>query len=105
MHVRTTDGEEMPVFGEDSASRGGRRYGALVQLMQLNHGIFDEASISIIAFDTMREIGRLAGRSPDVRQFRPNVVVRLLRSVLFQEDGWLYGVLSLPSVDWRSKRP
>jgi hypothetical protein len=53
----------------------------------------------------LREIGRLAGRSPDVRQFRPNVVVRLLRSVLFQEDGWLYGVLSLPSVDWRSKRP
>jgi len=63
-------------------------------MMQLNHGIFDEASISVIAFDTVREIGRLTGRSPDVRRFRPNVVVRLLRSGPFQEDGWLGGVLS-----------
>jgi uncharacterized protein YcbX len=69
----------MPVFGEDLATEVGRRYGAPVQMMQLNHGIFDEASISAIAFDTVREIGRLAGRSPDVRRFRPNVVVRLLR--------------------------
>ena len=86
--------EEMPVFGEDLAREVGRRYGAPVQMMQLNHGIFDEASISVIAFDTVREIGRLAGRSPDVRRFRPNVVVRLLRSVPFQEDEWLGGVLS-----------
>jgi uncharacterized protein len=65
----------------------------------LNHGIFDEASISVIAFDTIREIARLAGRSPDVRRFRPNVVVRLLRSVPFQEDEWLGGVLSFGEGD------
>jgi uncharacterized protein YcbX len=93
-HVRTPDGEELPVFGEKLATEVGRRCGAPVQMMQLNHGIFDEASISVIAFDTVREIGRLAGRSPDVRRFRPNVVVRLLRSVPFQEDEWLGGVLS-----------
>jgi uncharacterized protein YcbX len=93
-HVRTPDGEEMPVFGEDLASEVGRRYRAPVQMMQLNHGIFDAASISVIASDTVREIGRLAGRSPDVRRFRPNVVVRLRRSVPFQEDEWLGGVLS-----------
>jgi MOSC domain-containing protein len=93
-HVRTPDGEEMPVFGEELATEVGRRYGAPVQMMQLNHGIFDEASLSVIAFDTVREIGRLAGQNPDVRRFRPNVVVRLLRSVPFQEDEWLGGVLS-----------
>src|ERR1700684_2031468 len=93
-HIRTPDGEEMPVFGEDLAAEVGRRYGAPVQMMQLNHGMFDDASISVIASDTVREIGRLAGRSPDVRRFRPNVVVRLLRSVPFQEDEWLGGVLS-----------
>jgi uncharacterized protein len=93
-HVRTPDGEEMPVFGEDLATEVGRRHAAPVQMMQLNHGIFDEASISVIAFDTVREIGRLAGLCPDVRRFRPNVVVRLLRSVPFQEDEWLGGVLS-----------
>ncbi|MEO5618058.1 MAG: MOSC N-terminal beta barrel domain-containing protein [Candidatus Eisenbacteria bacterium] len=98
-HVRTPDGEEMPVFGEDLATEIGRRHGAPVQMMQLNHGIFDEASISMIATDTVSEIGRLAGRSADVRRFRPNVVVRLLRSVPFQEDEWVGGVLSFGEGD------
>jgi len=68
-------------------------------MMHLKHGIFDEANISLIASDTVREIGRLAGRSLDVRRFRPNVVVRLLRSVPFQEDEWLGGVLSFGEGD------
>jgi len=93
-HVRTPDGQEMPVFGEDLAMEIGRRHGAPVQMMQLKQGIFDEASISVIASDTVREIGRLAGRNADVRRFRPNVVVRLLRPVPFQEDEWVGGVLS-----------
>jgi uncharacterized protein len=98
-HVRTPDGQEMPVFGEDLAAEVGRRYGAPVEMMQLRHGIFDEASVSVIALDTVREIGRLAGRSLDVRRFRPNVVVRSLRSVPFQEDEWLGGVLSFGEGD------
>jgi uncharacterized protein YcbX len=103
-HIRTPDGEELPVFGEDLAAEVGRRYGAPVQMMQLRHGIFDEASISVIASDTVREIGRLAGRSFDVqsldiRRFRPNIVVRLLQSVPFQEDEWLGGVLSFGNRD------
>jgi uncharacterized protein YcbX len=93
-HVRTPDGQEMPLFGEDLAAEVGRRYGARVEMMQLRHGIFDEASISVIALDTVREIGRLAGRSLDVRRFRPNVVVRSLRPAPFQEDEWVGGALS-----------
>jgi uncharacterized protein len=98
-HIRTPDGAEMPVFGDDLATEIGRRHGAPVQMMQLRHGIFDEASISVIAVDTVREIGRLAGRSLDMRRFRPDVVVRLLRSVPFQEDEWLGGVLSFGEGD------
>ena len=98
-HIRTPDGEELSVFGEELATEVGRRYGAPVQMMQLRHGIFDEASISVIASDTMCEIGRLAGLSLDIRRFRPNVVVRLLRSVPFQEDEWLGGVLSFGEGD------
>jgi uncharacterized protein YcbX len=98
-HVRTPEGKEMPVFGEDLAAEVGRRYGAPVQMMQLKHGIFDEANISVVASDTVREIGRLAGRSLDVRRFRPNVVVRSLRSAPFQEDEWLGGVLSFGEGD------
>jgi hypothetical protein len=93
-HVRTPDGRELPVFGDELAAEVERRCGAAVQMTRLNHGMFDEATLSMIASDTVSEIGRLAGRSPDVRRFRPNVVVRLLRSGPFQEDAWVGGVLS-----------
>ncbi len=93
-HIRTPDGKEMPVFGPDLATEVGRLYGAPVEMMQLKHGIFDEASISVIASDTVSEIGRLAARSLDVRRFRPNIVVRLRRSAPFQEDEWLGGELT-----------
>lgn len=98
-HIRTPDGEEMPVFEEDLAQDVGRRHGAPVQMMQLRHGIFDDACISVIASDTVREIGRLAGRSLDVRRFRPNIVLRLLESAAFQEDRWLGGVLTFGEGD------
>ena len=98
-HIRTPDGAEMPVFSEELAAEVGRRYGAPVEMMQLKHGIFDDASISVIASDTVREIGRLSGMTPDVRRFRPNVVLRLLRPAPFQEDGWLGGVLSFGEAD------
>ena len=93
-HIRTPDGDALPVFAEALAEEVGRRYGAPVQMMQLKHGIFDEASISVIALDTVYEISRLAGQSPDVRRFRPNIVVRALRALPFQEDEWVDGVLS-----------
>ena len=98
-HVRTPDGEEIPIFGEDLAADIERRLGAPVQMMQLKHGIFDEATISVIASDTVREIGRLAERSLDLRRFRPNVVVRLARSVPFQEDEWVGSALSFGEGD------
>jgi len=98
-HIRTPDGEELPVFGEELATEVGRRYRAPVQMMQMNNGIFDEACISVIASETVREIARLASRSLDIRRFRPNIVVRLQRSVPFQEDEWVGGVLSFGEGD------
>ena len=68
-------------------------------MMQLKNGVFDDASISVIASETVSEISRLAGLSPDVRRFRPNIVVRLLKPVPFQEDEWLGGVLSFGQDD------
>jgi uncharacterized protein YcbX len=97
--VRTPDGKELPVFGEELAADVGRRCGAPLQMMHFKHGIFDDATVSVIASDTLREIGRLAGRSLDVRRFRPNILVRLLESVSFQEDEWVGSVLSFGDGD------
>lgn len=98
-HVRTPDGQSLSAFGEDLAKEVGRRYGAPVEMMQMKHGIFDDATISVIAGDTIYEISRLAGHTPDVRRFRPNVLVRLLQPAPFQEDGWLGGVLQFGESD------
>ena len=48
-HIRTPEGEELPVFSDELAGEVGRRYGSSVQMMQLRNGIFDEATISVIA--------------------------------------------------------
>jgi uncharacterized protein YcbX len=83
----------MTVFGEELAAEIGRRCRAPVEMMHLRGGIFDEASVSVIAEETIQEIGRLVGRELDVRRFRPNIVVRLLRPHPFEVDNWLGGVL------------
>jgi uncharacterized protein len=98
-HVRTADGEELAVFGDELAALVGQRYGTPVQMMQMKHGIFDEASVSVIASGTMREIGRLAGMTLDMRRFRPNVVVRLQQSGAFLEDEWVGGHLTFGEGD------
>jgi uncharacterized protein len=93
-HIRTPDGKSLPVFGEELAREIARRHGAPVQMMHLKHGIFDDGAVSVIASHTVREIARLAGLSPDVRRFRPNILVRSKRSVAFEEDEWVGGVLT-----------
>ncbi len=87
-HVRTPEGEELPVFAPELAAEIGRRLGAPVEMMRLKHGVFDEATVSVIALDTVREVTRLGGVEPDVRRFRPNVLVRLHRTGTFQENAW-----------------
>jgi len=96
-HVRTPDGEVLPIFGEDLATQVESRCGVPVQMMQLNHGIFDEANISVITTDTVREIGRLADLEIDARRFRPNIVVRTLQPIPFAEDAWVGSALSFGS--------
>jgi len=98
-HVRTPEGEELALFGQELATEVGRRHGSPVEMMHLNRGIFDEASISVITSATVGEIGRLAAQRPDVRRFRPNILIASLRSVPFEEDEWVGGALSFGEAD------
>lgn len=93
-HVRTPDGEDLPLFSRELAEDVGRRAGAPVEMMHLNRGIFDEASVSVITPATVAEIGSLAALPPDVRRFRPNILLASHRSVPFEEEEWLRGVLT-----------
>jgi uncharacterized protein len=93
-HVRTPNGEELAIFGPELATDISRRHGSQVEMTHLNRGIFDEASISVIAAATVDEIARLAGQRSDVRRFRPNILIASTRSVPFEEDEWVGGVIS-----------
>jgi uncharacterized protein YcbX len=92
--VRTPEGEDLAIFGQELATEVSRRHGSPVEMVHLNRGIFDEASISVITSTTVGEIGRLAAHRVDVRRFRPNILMASSRSVPFEEDEWVGGVLS-----------
>ena len=98
-HVRTPAREEMPLFSEALAEDVGRRCGTPVQMTHLRHGIFDDASISVISSTTVHQICQLANKSTDIRRFRPNIVVRSIRAVPFEEDPWVGGVLTFGEAD------
>lgn len=92
-HVRTPEGQELTVFGEELASEVGRRHGSPVEMMHLDRGIFDEASVSVISSATVNEVARLVEQRPDVRRFRPNILISSQRGVPFEEDEWVGGIL------------
>jgi uncharacterized protein len=93
-HVRTPEGELLPVFSPELAAEIGKRHGTAVEMTYLNRGIFDEASVSLITSTTAAAATRLADTPADVRRFRPNIVIASSRAVAFEEDEWIRGVLT-----------
>ena len=98
-HVRTPGGDELPMFGQELAAQIGRLHGSAVEMTHLNRGIFDEASVSAITSATVGEIAELVGHSPDVRRFRPNILISSQQLEPFEEHGWVGGVLSFGEGD------
>jgi uncharacterized protein len=88
-HVRTPAGEELELHGEALCHELSAAHGAAVQLMQLDHGMFDEAALSLISTATIRTIEKLAGCATDARRFRPNIVVESTGDAPFPEDAWI----------------
>jgi len=92
-HVRTPDGASLLLFGTELAAELARRHGAPVELVHLDRGIFDEASVSIVSESTVAAIAALANVPTDVRRFRPNLLLAT-DGPPFAEDGLVGGVLT-----------
>jgi hypothetical protein len=88
-HVRTPDGKEYELRSEELREELSSRYGSDVELMNLKHGIFDEASMSVISLGTVHSVERESGRDVDLRRFRPNVVIETNSPEPFAEDRWV----------------
>ena len=92
-HVRTPHGSQLELRSAELNAEISQRCGSNVELMNLKHGIFDEATISVISLATMAGIGREAGLELDRRRFRANIVVDTERTEPFLEDEWVGGTL------------
>ena len=88
-HVRTPEGKEYELRSDELREELSSRFGSDLELMNLKHGIFDEASISVISLGTVQGIGRESGRDVDLRRFRPNVVIETNSAEPFEEDRWV----------------
>jgi len=94
-HVRTPDGKEYELRSDELRQEVSSRYGSDVELMNLKHGIFDEACISVISLGTVHSVARESGRGVDLcdlRRFRPNVVIETDSAepfAPFAEDRWV----------------
>jgi uncharacterized protein len=88
-HVRTPEGKEYELRSDELRQEISSRYGSDLELMNLKHGIFDEACVSVICLGTVHCIERESGRTLDLRRFRPNVVIETGSAKPFEEDQWV----------------
>ncbi len=92
-HVRTHDGRHLELRSAELAREVAERLGSAVELMKIKHGIFDDASVSVISLATIAGIGREAGMDLDPRRFRANILLETGDSTPFLEDAWVGGTL------------
>jgi uncharacterized protein len=92
-HVRTPDGFELAIGSAELQDSVAKKFGSAVELMKLKHGIFDDASVSVINLATISAIGREVGADLDTRRFRANIVIASDSTEAFLEDSWIGGRL------------
>lgn len=93
MHVRTPDGAVLEIYSEELRQELSQRFGKEVELMQIDRGTFDEASVSIISTNTIRGLAQKLEKEIDHRRFRPNILLETISPEIFCEDEWVGGTL------------
>jgi uncharacterized protein len=88
-HVMTPEGKCLELRSNELRDEIISRYQANVELMQLKQGIFDEAAVSLLSLATSHKITNDSGKPPDIRRFRPNIVIDTGQSEPFTEDQWV----------------
>lgn len=98
-HVLTPEGLTLELGSAELQNQIAERFGSPVELMKLKHGIFDDASISVINLATIAGISREAGQELDTRRFRANILIASESTEPFVEDSWIGGRLVFGNID------
>jgi uncharacterized protein YcbX len=88
-HVRTPDGRDLELHGEELRSEITQRSGIAVELMKFKNGLFDDGAVSLISVGTIGAIGREAEMELDRRRMRANIVIETDSGRAFEEDDWV----------------
>ena len=88
-HVRTPEGIDLPLNSVELRDSVAGKFRHAVELMKLRHGIFDEATVSVINLATISAIGAASEQNLDTRRFRGNVVIESDSTEPFAEDAWV----------------
>lgn len=88
-HVRTPEGIDLPLNSVELRDSVAAKFHDAVELMKLRHGIFDEATVSVINLATISAIGAASEQNLDTRRFRANVVIESASTEPFAEDAWV----------------
>jgi uncharacterized protein YcbX len=91
--VRTPSRAQLELRSTVLESEIAEQFRGPVELMQLKHGIFDDASVSVISRTTIATICHEAGVEFDARRFRANVLLEPVDVEPFGEDKWVGGRL------------
>jgi uncharacterized protein len=92
-HVRTPAGTELGLRSAELQNEIAEGFGSGVELMKFKHGIFDDASVSVISQETIAGIAREVGADLDRRRFRANILIETGNTEPFHEDEWVGGTL------------
>jgi uncharacterized protein YcbX len=92
-HIRTPSGADIEMRSTALEDEIAERFRGPVELMQLKHGIFDDAAVSVISQTTIAAICREAEVELDSRRFRANILLETFGADPFDEDTWVGGRL------------
>jgi uncharacterized protein len=96
-HVRTPDGRDLPLESSALSADLARRHGAAIALLKLKRGTFDCMPMSLITTSMLDALRQAAGRTLDVRRFRPNILIEGLDGE--NEEAWAGSILAFGERD------
>lgn len=88
-HVMTPAGKVLEIRSDELRAEISHHSGIEVEMMHLKQGVFDEAAISLLSLATSHKITHASGNPPDIRRFRPNLVIDTQSGEPFTEDQWV----------------